>query len=510
MSQFILPARATDANNDPLSGALLYFYLTGTSTPVDVYSDGDLATEHANPVVADSGGLFPPIYTDQNVSYRVVLKTAAGVTIDEFDPYSLGDFSAASINYTNPGSGAATISAQAKMQHHLDMREFPGAWDGTTDDTVGAQAAINRAVAVNAILHLPPALKTGALTINGPCMLQGTGGKTRWTSAAGNYNDLTISASDVQVEDIYMQSAAKTGGSTILIACGTTRRERLAFTDIEVFDGHTLLSDSGSGAGDIVTLIMDNVRGRGQRGAGVVMTRLFAFGYLHRVLVDYVTVASSNFTGMSFTATGLGAAAGGLFLTECEVAGTAGSFTHAAQHGFVFNDMDEVHVVGTRADSCGGIGFDFTDITMLEMSKVTSALGNDHLFRFTTVANASGTGIVGRGRNSLSGAAAKDGIRFVSGCSDINLGTVTMRDCTGNGVHKAASQAGGILICGLKAQSNTGRAIVSVGNSALCIDGGQFAGNVAGNYDLGGNADYLTAQLNSGMVVGAGPGPLTA
>jgi hypothetical protein len=87
MSQFILPSRATDANNNPLSGALLYFYLEGTTTPTSVYSDAERTVEHANPVVADSGGQFPAIYTAPGTTYRATLKTAAGVTIADFDPY---------------------------------------------------------------------------------------------------------------------------------------------------------------------------------------------------------------------------------------------------------------------------------------------------------------------------------------------------------------------------------------------------------------------------------------
>ena len=38
----------------------------------------------------------------------------------------------------------------------------------------------------------------------------------------------------------------------------------------------------------------------------------------------------------------------------------------------------------------------------------------------------------------------------------------------------------------------------------------QFRANVAGNYDLGGNSDYLqVSQLNATTVVSVGPGPIT-
>jgi hypothetical protein len=62
----------------PGSGDRMYFYLTGTTTPATVYQDEDLSDAHANPVVADSNGVFPPIYLDPQVSYRMKAIRSAG------------------------------------------------------------------------------------------------------------------------------------------------------------------------------------------------------------------------------------------------------------------------------------------------------------------------------------------------------------------------------------------------------------------------------------------------
>lgn len=92
MSNLFVPpfGRATSATGEVLSGAKLYVYLSGTTTPTDAYTTDDLSVAHANPVIADSGGLFPSIYLDPNVEHRVVLKTSADVTIDDVDPYRIG------------------------------------------------------------------------------------------------------------------------------------------------------------------------------------------------------------------------------------------------------------------------------------------------------------------------------------------------------------------------------------------------------------------------------------
>ena len=78
--------RAVDAGGLPLPGARMQFYATGTTTPTPAYSTASLSTPLANPVTADSGGLFAPIYLDPSVTYRVQLLNAAGSLVQDVDP----------------------------------------------------------------------------------------------------------------------------------------------------------------------------------------------------------------------------------------------------------------------------------------------------------------------------------------------------------------------------------------------------------------------------------------
>lgn len=75
----------SDANGAPYSGGKLYFYESGTSTPLDTYSDEALTTPNANPVVLDSAGRTGAIFI-KGQSYKVVLKTSADVTVWTADP----------------------------------------------------------------------------------------------------------------------------------------------------------------------------------------------------------------------------------------------------------------------------------------------------------------------------------------------------------------------------------------------------------------------------------------
>lgn len=64
-----------DANGVPLANAQLFFYETGTSTPLDTYSDVSLSTPNPNPVRADANGRFGNIWLTPSTAYKVELWT---------------------------------------------------------------------------------------------------------------------------------------------------------------------------------------------------------------------------------------------------------------------------------------------------------------------------------------------------------------------------------------------------------------------------------------------------
>ena len=80
-----------DANGNPYSGGQLFFYDTGTTTPVDTYSYLAESDANANPVILDSAGREPDIFITG--VYKVVLKDASGNTIWTRDPVEASDTS---------------------------------------------------------------------------------------------------------------------------------------------------------------------------------------------------------------------------------------------------------------------------------------------------------------------------------------------------------------------------------------------------------------------------------
>lgn len=90
----------------PYAGGFLYFYLSGTDTPLDSYSDATLSTLNTNPVVLNSAGRPSVAIFLKNQLYKVVLKDSAGNEIWTADPVSATDF--ASVIVTKVGSGSPT------------------------------------------------------------------------------------------------------------------------------------------------------------------------------------------------------------------------------------------------------------------------------------------------------------------------------------------------------------------------------------------------------------------
>lgn len=74
-----------DANGGPVSGALYYTYDAGTDIPKATYSDAGLTIPNANPVEADAGGRFGPVFADAG-DYKIVMKTSGGSILFTADP----------------------------------------------------------------------------------------------------------------------------------------------------------------------------------------------------------------------------------------------------------------------------------------------------------------------------------------------------------------------------------------------------------------------------------------
>ena len=111
-----------DGNGDPYAGARLHFYETGTSTPLDTYSDEALSTANPNPVAADANGRFGAIFLKPQ-SYKAVLKDSSGATIWTQDPVN-GAMHDLAGDATPQLGGQLDVNGKAFGDGTLELLEF--------------------------------------------------------------------------------------------------------------------------------------------------------------------------------------------------------------------------------------------------------------------------------------------------------------------------------------------------------------------------------------------------
>jgi len=103
-------AQFLDANGAPLTGGLLYSYLSGTSTPATTYTSRDGGTNNTNPIVLDAAGRTPAeVWLDGGVLYKFVLKSSTYVQIGTYDSIpAINDTTSISNLITVAGTNALT------------------------------------------------------------------------------------------------------------------------------------------------------------------------------------------------------------------------------------------------------------------------------------------------------------------------------------------------------------------------------------------------------------------
>lgn len=125
-----------DDSGNPLNGGLLYTYVGNTSTPLAVYTDADGVVAHANPIVLESDGrAASPIFYTEGASYKLVLKTAGGVTVDTITIFSVPAAAAAASQYADvvvfrPG-GSTTADELIYAERFARAVSFLANWGGS-------------------------------------------------------------------------------------------------------------------------------------------------------------------------------------------------------------------------------------------------------------------------------------------------------------------------------------------------------------------------------------------
>jgi len=109
LNPFTSPVASTGL---PYAGGTLTFYASGTSTPLDTYSDSALTTPNSNPLTLDSAGRNSAVFL-QNLPYKVVLKDSLGNEIGTADPVYASDYSTRALFSVYAGNPNGNVAGTA-------------------------------------------------------------------------------------------------------------------------------------------------------------------------------------------------------------------------------------------------------------------------------------------------------------------------------------------------------------------------------------------------------------
>ena len=202
-----------DDNGDPLTGGLLYTYAAGTTTPLASYTDSTGATANANPIVLDSAGrVSGEVWLTTGSSYKLVLKTSAGVTIWTNDNIA-----------GVPASSITSLRINGSTSGYVDLQTVPVAGANT----------ITFPAATGTVLLDPNTAFTGTTTFE-------------TISATKDISGRTLNASGSITVGSYLYGS---GTGQFKIPEGTTAQRAGSFTGIGSITGTTLaLSSVSTGA----------------------------------------------------------------------------------------------------------------------------------------------------------------------------------------------------------------------------------------------------------------------
>jgi hypothetical protein len=111
---YIPKAIPLDSNGALLSGAKANFFISGTTTRQDTFNAKTLNVAHPNPVVADGNGVFPPIYLDDTLNYKLDLTDSTDVSLPGYPVDNLASNSGlvADLASTANAKGASLIGIE--------------------------------------------------------------------------------------------------------------------------------------------------------------------------------------------------------------------------------------------------------------------------------------------------------------------------------------------------------------------------------------------------------------
>ena len=206
------------------SAAWSVYDFTGDGTTVAFTLGSDPATENNTQVYIDGVYQQKDGYsvTGAVLTFSVAPPNLSTIEVMVVAILPIGSTSSDLVSYTPAGTGAVATTVQTKLRESVSVQDFGAVGDGTTDDTAAIILALN----------------------SGFKNITGNGLTYKVTSA------LTISASDITLQDMVLDTSATSGEISFITASGT-QGSNVALTADSLTGSNTVT------VGDTSTFVVD-------------------------------------------------------------------------------------------------------------------------------------------------------------------------------------------------------------------------------------------------------------
>jgi len=181
---FLSGRQITNDSGVPQAGAKVYHYRATTTTNLTVWQNSGASVPHAQPVVCDAGGFVPLIYVDDTFNWKIVVTTAADVTLPQYNfdnlPKAESDVSAVGFapplfdwqQITSSASPVALTAANAGLAYEADTTSGSITFNLPSAASVGSGKGFvfKKTASANSMIITPAGTETidnvaGSLTI---------------------------------------------------------------------------------------------------------------------------------------------------------------------------------------------------------------------------------------------------------------------------------------------------------------------------------------------------------
>ena len=188
-----------DNDGNPISAGKLYTYASGGSTPLQTFTDSNLGTPNANPVILDSAGRAAVFLSSS--SYKFVLHTSSDVLV-----------------YTRDNVQSLTLH-QSVIGENLPMY---GTEERSVNDTsYAAGTTADKLSPTTKVLPLDSANATGTWALRG--MLKTSNGSHAATAALVNLSDGSPETAIVTISSTNTTGEIVTSSAITFATAGATK-----------------------------------------------------------------------------------------------------------------------------------------------------------------------------------------------------------------------------------------------------------------------------------------------